>query len=155
MILLLILSLTCTPGGQGVAVPTGSGLSSDTLIPTTQSICQLQKAKKDFDMSKVCIKNSFDAVHEWLKHVENQLNHIFQSSVFRKMVRSWIRLWKTKKDESLWLHRFWLFYEWWWWIKVQFYIQISCQNWVLLPRSVIFSSKLNYSCNMGYKTPRR
>ena len=59
MILLLILSLTCTTGGQGVAVPAGSGLSSDTLIPTTQSICQLQKAKEDFDMSKVCIINSF------------------------------------------------------------------------------------------------
>ena len=64
MILLLILSLTCTTGGQGVAVPTGSGLSSDTSIPTTQSICQLQKAKENFDMSKVCIKNRFDAMHE-------------------------------------------------------------------------------------------
>ena len=59
MILLLILSLTCTPGGQGGPVPTGSGLSSDTSIPTTQSVCQLQKAKEDFDLSKVYIIRSF------------------------------------------------------------------------------------------------
>ena len=88
MILLLILSLTCTPGGQGGPVPTGSGLSSDTSIPASQSICQLQKAKEDFDMSKVCIICSFVAVHEMIKHVENKLNYTFESSVFRKMVRS-------------------------------------------------------------------
>ena len=62
MILLLILSLTCTTRGQGGSEPTGSGLSSDTLIPSTQSVCPLQKAKEDFDMSKVYIINNFVSI---------------------------------------------------------------------------------------------
>ena len=59
MILLLLLSLTCTTRGQTGSEPTGSGLSSDTLIPSTQSVCPFQKAKEDFDMSKVYIINNF------------------------------------------------------------------------------------------------
>ena len=59
MILFLILSLTCIPGGHGGPVPAVSELSSDTSIARTQSVCPLQTAKEDFDMSKVYIINSF------------------------------------------------------------------------------------------------
>ena len=62
MILLLILSLTCATRGQSGSEPTGSGLTSDTLIPSTQSVCPLQKVKEDFDMSKVYNINNFVSI---------------------------------------------------------------------------------------------
>ena len=64
MILLLILSLTCTTGGHGGLVPTGYGLSSDTPKSSAQTVCPLQKVKEDFDMSKVNRINPLVPIHK-------------------------------------------------------------------------------------------
>ena len=53
MILFLTLSLTCTTGGEGGAVPTESGMASVTPTTTVPTVCPLQKVKENFDMSKV------------------------------------------------------------------------------------------------------